>query len=232
MTDVNIFGQIRGLARTYFSTSQLDVQPMLADGGEQLVSQALPERTELVKLGKSFGAAIPTASAFTYVNAWPTTRAELVLLNGESAGGPSYVVDRAWMASITAGATGPVALLGQIIPATAATQGATGPATADNTAIKRHQMSGRTNNTITSNARLVLANVQFAVADQWFLLGQTPGLAATAGGAVLAQGVEAQVLGRIIIPPQAAFCLAGIASIGAGTAIAGLEWHEVQLNLG
>jgi len=232
MTDVNVFGQIRGAVRQFLTGGGQAQQPVLSEGLEQLVNQVLPERAEIVKLGKSYGAAIPTGSAFTFVNAWPTTRAELVLLNGETSGGPSYVIERAWLSAITAGATGPVALLGQIIPSSAPTQGATGPATADNTAVLRHQLSGKTNNTISSNAKLVMANVQFAVANQWFLLGQTPGLVAAAGGSVLAQGVEADVKGRIIIPPQAALCLAGIASIGAGTGIIGLEWHELYLNLG
>src|SRR5258707_5529124 len=107
MTDVTVLGQIRGNARQYFSSPGVNTQPVMSDGGALVVAQELPERAELVKLGKSYGAAIPTGSAFTYVNAWPTTRAELILANAEGTGGPSYSVDRVWLADITAGPTGP-----------------------------------------------------------------------------------------------------------------------------
>src|SRR4051812_35298353 len=65
--------------------------------GDQRVSQALPPKSELARLGLTYTCAIATASAFTYVNAWPTTRAELVLYNGEAGNGKSYVIDSVWM---------------------------------------------------------------------------------------------------------------------------------------
>src|SRR5438132_3345792 len=87
--------------------------------GGLLIQQDLPERSELVRLGNSYGAQIPTGSAFTFVAAWPTTRAELVLWNGEATGGKSYVIDRCWIANITTmAAAQPIAMLGQLAPNT------------------------------------------------------------------------------------------------------------------
>jgi hypothetical protein len=55
------------------------------------------------------------------VNAWPTTRAELVLYNGEPAGGKSYVIDSAFMADISsAAAAQSKALLAQLVAAATA----------------------------------------------------------------------------------------------------------------
>jgi hypothetical protein len=189
--------------------------------GESLMSQALPERSELVRQGNSWGAQIPTGSAFTFVNAWPTTRAELVLWNGEPAGGLAYLIDRVWMANITSeGAAQPSSILAQLAPAALAVAAPT-----DNAAVLRQSLSGRVK-TYTGNARLMVANTAFALTNLWFSLGSgdmspmTTNLGATC---------DKDVYGRYIVYPGAAFCLAGLAGTAAGTAILGVEWHEVKL---
>src|SRR5258707_1752152 len=140
MTDVTVLGQIRGNARQYFSSPGVNTQPVMSDGGALVITQELPERAELVKLGKSWGAAIPTGSAATYVAGWPTTAPGLVMKNNEIAGGPSYIIDRVWLADISAGATGGPGIAAQLqIP------GTTGAFT-DNSAVLKHQLSGRLGN--------------------------------------------------------------------------------------
>lgn len=223
MTDVNIYGQIRGAIRQYFISAQQNVQPVLGDGGEQIVNQGLPERSELVKLGNSWGVAIPTASAFTFVAAWPTTRAELVIFNGEDDGAKTYVIDRAWMVNITSmAAAQPLALLGQVVPAALAIAQA-----ADNAAIIRTHLSGKLSN-YNGRGTFALANTAFALANKWTTLGSGLTAPMTTN---LGCSIEANVLGRYLIPPGGAFCLAGLAGTAAGTAIIGCEFHEVQLNL-
>lgn len=205
--------------------ADLDDQPLaISESGELFVSQALPERCELVRLGCGFGAAIPTASAFTFVNAWPTTRGELVLWNGETVGsGKTYVIDRVWLTNITSQAAAqPYSLLGQIAPTSLAIAAPT-----DNTAVLRHNLLGKST-LVNSNARLMLANTAFAVANQWFTLGNGPISPMTTN---LGASMEALVYGRYLIPPGAAFCLAGLAGTAAGTAICGVEWFEVQMTL-
>lgn len=191
--------------------------------GESLVAQAMPERAELSRLGAGFGAAIPTASAFTFVATPPTTRSELVLYNGEPAGGKTYVVERAWLANVTSqGAAQHYSLQAQIAPAS---RGVAAPA--DDATVLRRNLSGRSTD-VGSNARLALADATFAVADQWFALGRgvSSPMTTNLGGCL-----EAPVCGRYLIPPGAAFLLAGIAGTAAGSAICGLEWCEVAMQL-
>jgi hypothetical protein len=225
MTDVKSLLQIRGNIRTYFGAAGQDLQPMLSDGGAQIMVQGLPERAELVKLGASWGAGLPTGSAFAPVAAWPTTVSNLVLANGEAVGGPTYIVDRAWMSAITAGSTGPSVILAQTIP-----YGSTGAFT-DTATILRRQLSLR-GSAFSSNAKLSATAANVLVASQWFPLGPSVGYSSSAVAGNIGTTCEADIKGRILIPPGAALAFAGVASVAAGTSIMGVEWHEVLLNLG
>lgn len=222
MTDVDIRGQIRGNIRPYFSGAGTDVQLMLSDGGALISVQALPERAELVKLGQSWGAAIPTGSAATYIAGWPTTAPALVMQNAEAAGGPTYIIERAWLADISAGATGGRSLVGQLQPA-----GITGTFT-DNAVVLKHQLSGRAAN-YGGNAKFAVAAANIPIASQWFPLGNAS-MGATISN--LGSSLEANVFGRLLVPPGAFLSLVGCAGTAAGTYIIGVEWHEVFLNLG
>lgn len=214
----------RGLTRKSSVPDYADLYeatPGMNSRGEWLMSQGLPERTELVRLGYSWGAQIPTGSAFTFVNAWPTTRAELVLCNGELAGGKTYIIDRCWMANITSQAAAqPYSLLGQLAPSSLAIAAAT-----DNAAVLRQSLSGKLK-VYNGNAKLALANTAFALTNLWFALGNGPISPMTTN---LGASMEVNVFGKYLVPPGAAFCLAGLAGTAAGTAICGIEWHEVQL---
>lgn len=217
---------LKGISQTsspYYSEGQ-EGSLGINSRGHALVSMGLPERVDLVRLGNSWGAAIPTGSAFTYVNAWPTTRAEIILYNGESGNNAkSYLIDRVWMANITsiAGAQ-PITILGQMAPSTLSVAAPT-----DNTAIIKHNLLG-SKGSYTGNARLALANTAFALTNQWFALASVD-LSPTTnlGGAVVAE-----CYGRYVITPGATFCLAGLSGTAAGTAILGVEWHEALLSLG
>ena len=218
-----LLGRVRGAAsRPAYSDGDEKI-PGMTQGGEILVAEALPERTELVRLGNSWSAQIPTGSAFTFVNAWPTTRAELVLWNGEASSGKTYVIDRCWMSNITSqGAAQPYSLLAQLAPVNLAIASPT-----DNTAVLRQQLSNRLV-TCSSSARLMLANTAFALTNHWFTLGNGPVFAMTTN---LGGSIEAECRGRYLVPPGGAFCLAGLAGTAAGTAICGVEWHEVQMTV-
>lgn len=217
---IKIAGRIRGLFAGNSSENREDEQFHMNSRGDQLVAQGLPERTEIVRLGNSWGCAIPTASAFTFVNAWPTTRAELVLYNGEDKGGPSYIIDKVWMSNITSmAAAQPMTLLAQIAAAALAIAAA-----ADNAAVLRYHLSGNLTN-YGGRAALALANTAFALANKWSAVASvTPSPTTNLGAAVMAD-----LYGRFIVPPGAAFCIAGLAGTAAGTAVAGIEWHEAQI---
>lgn len=189
--------------------------------GDQIIAQGLPERAELVRLGQSWGAQIPTGNAFTFVAAWPTTRAELLLYNGEDKGGKTYIIDRIWMTNITSQAAAqPFSMLGQLAPAVLAIAAA-----ADNAAVLRQSLSGKVKN-YGGRAALALANTAFCLANQWFPLGPAAVSPMTTN---LGNTVEALVYGRYLVAPGAAFGVAGLAGTAAGTAICGIEWHEAQI---
>ena len=215
-----IMARVRKIAVPSYSDGDEKI-PAMNDRGEILVSEGLPERAELVRQGNSWGAQIPTGSAFTFVNAWPTTRAELVLCNAESAGGKTYIIDRVWMTNITSQAAAqPFSILAQLAPVALAIAAAT-----DNTAVLRQSLTGRVK-TYSGRAALALANTAFALTNQWFTIGNAAVSPMTTN---LGHSAEALVYGKYLVPPGAAFCIAGLAGTAAGTAICGVEWHECQL---
>lgn len=222
MIDLNLSQQL--LVRRSTVPDYNEAQQCLPGGnsrGESLFAQALPERSELVRQGKSWAAAIPTGSAFTYVAGWPTTRAELVLYNGEAANGLTYVLDRVWMANITSMAAAQFAsILYQCSPVNHGIAAAT-----DNTAILKWSLSGK-QNVYNGNAKLAVANTAFALTNLWTTIGAPINAAMTTN---LGATCEANVFGRFLIPPGACGCFAGLAGTAVGTAIIGVEWHEVQM---
>jgi hypothetical protein len=223
MSLIKIAGRVRGYFAGNYPENREDEQLHINPRGDQIVVQGLPERSELIRMGASWGAQIPTASAFTFVAAWPTTRSELSLQNTAVATGKTLIIERVWLTNITSmAAAQPISLLGQLVPSSPL------PAViADNTAILRQCLSGiRTN--YNGFGALIMAGTSLAVANKWFPLGNAIVPAPTTN---LGVSIEANVYGRYLVPPGAAFCTAGLAGTAAGTALIGIEWHEVQLLL-
>lgn len=202
-----------------YSDSQ-EVVPAANDRGELLVAAGLPPKAELFRLGRTITRTIPTGSAFTHVAAWPTTRAELVIQNGEAAGGKSYVFDSAWAANVATSiaAASAYTLLGQIVNTHAT-------AVANNTAVLTTNRAGFGG--YTSLSRCAVANTTYGVASQWEVLAAAPaGPAASIGLAVYAE-----LNGGIILPPGAILLLNLVVGTATGTASIGATWSEVQLPL-
>lgn len=201
-------------------------------------NQYLPERTNLVLQGNSYGCIL--ATGLTSVALQPTTLSDLAIFNGEPIGGAgssepgavgggpgkTYIIDRVFgFLNAAAAAVTQLSLVGQIIPAQPLEAGPS-----DVTSILRWSLSGR-RSTYTGKAALVtnVTTQPTAVANKWFILGSS---AASGGAASIGTAVEANCYGRYLIPPGAYFSLTGI----VGTAVAssmfvGFEWHEVQLPL-
>ena len=195
-------------------------QPFMNSGGDQIVAQGLPERAELVRLGRSFSAQIPAASAWTLLITIPSTLANLSLQNGEAAGGKSYVIDRFWVKAVTSMASAcwltPLSQL--VVPGT--TQ------VANDATVLRTNLSGSTN---TSLAKLVMASTATGcITDKWNH-HQGANVSPTTN---IAACVEVLCYGRYIVPPQGSFNINAQESVSGGTAICSVEWHEVQLDLG
>lgn len=213
-----LLGRVRKLIVPTYSDQDEKI-PAMNDRGELLVSPALLPKTELARLGQTWNVKIATASAFTHVAALPTTRAELVLFNGEAAGGKSYVIDSVWHLGITSmAAAGSVALLGQIVP------NATAPT--DNTSQLITSRNGKTYN---GYAKRAVAQTTMT-ADKWELLASSN----SGGGATAQIGLAtiAELNGGWILKPGDMLGVNVVAGTAAGTAIMGITWHEVQLPIG
>ena len=211
-----LLGRVRKTSVPSYSDNQ-EVVPQVNDRGELLTSIALPPKAELVRLGRTITRTIPTGSAFTHVAAWPTTRAELVVQNGEAAGGKSYVFDSAWAVNCATSisAASAYTLLGQVVN--------TGSAVTDNAAVLTTNRAGHGN--YTSLSKCAVANTSYGVASKWEVLAAAPaGPAASIGLAVYAE-----LFGGIVLPPGAILLLNLIAGTATGTAIIGATWHELQL---
>ena len=214
-------GNVRKTARPHLPEGSY-YAPNITNGAEFIVTQGLPPKAELVRLGLGWTARIATASAFTYVAAWPTTRGEIVLYNGEAALGKSYIIDSAWMYNITSMAAAQhQTLIGQLVPVVAT-------APTDDTAQLINSLSGKSG--YSGRARRAVANTAAGqTTNLWDVLATSQASAMTTN---LGAALYAELWGKYIVPPGGVFALAGIAGTAAGTATIGVTWFEVQLDLG
>jgi hypothetical protein len=193
--------------------------PYMNPRGDLSVALGLPERTELVRMGKSFSAQIPAASAFTLLITIPTTRAELALQNAAPADSNIVlVIERFWVKAVTSMASaGDLTPLSQVvIPGTTLV--------ADNAAVLRTSLSGKPN--YDGYGTLCIASTATGcVTDKWNhhqgrSVPQTTNIAAA---------VEVNCFGKYLIPPGGNFSMNAQESVSGGTAIIGVEWHEALL---
>jgi hypothetical protein len=212
-------GRVRASTLTAYSEGD-EKPPAMNKRGDLSTAFGLPERTEIVRIGRSFSAQIPAASAFSLLITIPTTRAELALQN-PTGNTVSYVIERFWVKAVTStGSAGVITPLCQISP-----PGTT--AVADNTAVLRTNLAGKV--TVSPSATLCIASTATgALTDKWIhfpsgLQSMTTNIAAC---------VDVNCYGRYIIPPGGVFNMNAQESVSGGTAIIGVEWHEVVLDLG
>lgn len=216
-----LMGRVRGSGGPpALSDSQLAV-PDMTSRGDLLLAQGLPERADLVRLGNSWGAQIKEADAFTLLITAPTTLAALALQNGEQSGGKSYIIDRVWLKAVTSlAAANYLALLAQVTPPGTAI-------VADSANKTVYGLSGKKN--YGGKAQIAIASiVTGALADQWAPIGASQALGTSTS---IAAAFEAFVYGRYVIPPGGVFNIGAQEAVSGGTAIVGVEWHEVQLAL-
>lgn len=211
-----LVGLVRGRARPEYAAG--DQRLSLANGGEACVAFGLPPKSEIVRTGNSWYAAIPTANAFQPVAAYPTTLSNIVIYNGYPSTGPSLVIDTVGAVAITSiAAASSLTLLAQI-----SNVGVAAPT--DNTAVL---ISGRTGTAYGGKVKRAIANTDFAVANKWEVIGESSGHPSTAIGA----GAFADVGGGWIVPPGACFLTNVVASTAGGTAIQTVSWHELVLSI-
>lgn len=205
-------GRVRGSSRSSYAEGD-EKPPTIEKGGEVLVADGLPPEMASARLGLKWSAAIPTGSAFTYVNAWPTTRAEIVFRNVST--DKIAVFEWAWMVNITtAAAAHSYALLAQLVSVHAAV-------TDDVTVLYNGRYSGETyTRSSVLEADLALTTM---IANKWELIG---GVNNVQAASVAACVPPTPMGGGWIVRPGGAIGFAGVASTAAGTAIIGAAWSE------
>lgn len=220
---VDIYGFTKATTEVINASSLQETPVLFNSRGDLLATQSLPERTEIVRLGRSYSAQIAAANAFTYVAALPTTRAELVLFNAAAVGGVSIVIDRVWLYGVTSmGAAQPIVILGQVAATGLVAAPVDGTTTIVQTGLNGHNAALAR----LGVALFALANTAFALANHWQVIGNGLVSAPTTN---LGAAIEGLCYGRYIIPPTAAFCVNAVAGTAAGTAVMGIDYHEVQI---
>lgn len=219
---VNTYGIVRGGVDIYHTPPGGEMQTNYNNRGDMLVSLSLPDRAELVRQGGSWSCQLKEANAFTLLITIPSTLATLCLQNCESQGGKSYVIDRVWTKCVTTtAAANYITTLAQLLPPGAAV-------VAHSANVTISSMSGKS--AYTGKAQICAATILPAfVADKWQAVGTC--LLLPTSTSIAAYG-EAQLYGRYIVPPGGCFGVSAQEAVSGGTAIQGIEWHEVQLTLG
>lgn len=187
--------------------------------GDSLVAQALPELTEIVRMGGSYQ--VQTSAAVAALTATPTTVAALSLYNGESATGRTYVIDSISEFEIVVDATQSnstaLFVLNNVVPVTA-------PADA---ALSIRSLAGRK---YSGRARTVVGGT--ITNDGWFPAGASAASAPAAGGSAW-KVIDVPLRGLYIVPPGGLFSVqASKVAATAAQAQFVIRWHEVQLTLG
>ncbi len=211
-------GDVRRTSVPTYSSGDSRVQ--VNSRGELLTTQALPERTELVRLGGSYSAQIPAASAFTLLITIPTTRAEIALQNSAAAGSNIFIViERFWVKAVTSmGAAVCLTPLSQVVvPGTTLV--------ADNAAVLRNSLSGKSLTYGGYGTLCIASTATGCLTDKWNH-HQSANVPQTAN---IAACVEVNCFGKYLIPPQGNFSMNAQESVSGGTGIIGVEWHEAYL---
>jgi hypothetical protein len=192
--------------------------PVMNPRGDISTAEGMPLKTEITRQGNTWTCCIATGSAFTYLNAWPTTRGELVLYNGDSQ--LSYVIDSVFMVDITsAAAAQSKSMLAQLVP-----PGNIGTVPTQDTTQLITSRSGRA--AYGGAAIRAVANTAMGqTANRWEIVGSVT----VPNTASISAAIYEDLFGGWIVPPKGGIAFAGVASTAAGTAILGCTWHEILL---
>lgn len=181
--------------------------------GHQFIAQAVAAYEELSRQGQGWQTMQTSATAALVVR--PTTVTGLELWNGNGAGsGLCLVVDRLFSHNLVSSTTGLGGGAGiwAMVTAVKAT-----PSTASLAVVGN---SGKA-----YGGAVVNAVGTTVVANGWFPWGMTR-MRESAGSVVPAGILEAQVQGRIIVPPQCSLCITVVSGYAADTFCSGASWYE------
>ena len=214
-------GMVRGESAGNSPEGREDARVMLNNRGDQLIAVALPELTELVRLGGSWQVASTTGQAA--LTALPTTTAGLTIVNAEPADGKCLAIDGfgSWEAVVDATQTDVTAIFAML---KARNDTASSAGTAE-TGIK--SLSGRQ-----PGQTLVTAGRGKTVVNNGWFPHSTEGaqMAAAAAGANWKVN-ECRCRGLYLVPPGGEFSVQAVKAAAAAAAqqFFFIRWHEVQL---
>lgn len=214
---IKVAGRVRGLFAGNYPENREDEQMHVNSRGDLIVTNSLPERTEIVRMGDSYQ--VMTAAAIAPLTGLPTTTGGLNLWNGEQSNGKSYVIDKVSVTEIVVDVTqsNMTAVFACLVrpPVTAPTDAA----------LTIRSLSGR--NAYSGRAR---TTVNAAVTnDGWFPIGTSAPVAAAVAGSAW-KVTDITLNGLYLVPPGAQFCVhAAKVAATAGQVHFGIVWHEVQL---
>lgn len=216
---VRAAGWVRGLVVADNGESREDVQLNVNNRGDLLIAQALPELTELVRLGGSWYCLSAAAAPLIAV---PTVAAGLSLFNNEADLGKCMAIDSFGCVEIITDAAqqNSLALFASLAP-----RGS--PALPADAALTIASLSGRKAGT-GANIRTAAGAVTLAT-DVWCPHAPAaPGATAFAGA--VWRVTEAQVRGLYYVPPEAMFSIAAVKTVATAAQIRYfIRWHEVQM---
>lgn len=177
---------------------------------EQLVAQGMPQYAEMTRLGQGWQVQSVLAVAGLVVR--PSTVTALEIWNGYAATGPSLIIDRMNCFNlVSTNVIESYTLWAQVTTVKAA------PAAGANVTVRGN--SGK------AYGGSVVAGLGTTVIDSgWFPWGQ--GYTKGAGGVVPHGNIEAQVWGRLIVPPGCSLCLHTVSSLIGQTFTHGAGWYE------
>jgi hypothetical protein len=185
--------------------------------GDLLISQSMPERAEIVRMGDSWQVA--SSSAIAPLITTPTTTGGLNLWNGEQSNGKTYVIDRVQVSEIVVDATqsNMTAVFAMLVRPPVATP--TDAALTIRSLSGRNAYSGRARTTVNASV----------TNDGWFAIGTSAPTAAAAAGSAW-KVTDVPINGLYLVPPGGQFCVHAVkAAATAGQVIFSIVWHEVQL---
>lgn len=224
MQEAKVFGRVRQLLQAFDQRAPGDEESLgLNEQGALLVALDSSPYGELVRSGRAFE--VHTTTAVAAVVAVPTTAVLLQIYNNEADDGRAYIIDRVWglMAAGTA-AAGQGALIGALGQTRVAA-----PALALLAINALNGTGGKDTRVTQSTAAL---DAVTGVVGNWRVLpGQTGGLKV---GAAATPGVfiNADVNGRLMVPPGRSFGVHVLADVVGSTFTVGIEWHEKLFKLG
>jgi hypothetical protein len=229
-TSVSIFGRVRQVLQGLDQAASGDEEQIaLNEQLEQLMAMGSSPYGEITRLGRAFE--IHTVAAVAAVVALPTTASMLSIWNGEADSGRSLIIDRVWGLRIvsTTAIASQAALIGCLGQTRVATLGTL-------SGLPKNALNGNGggDTKVASYLTAIALDAVTGVTGNWRVLpGQTGGLKISAGAATVGGDfLNAEVNGRIIVPPGRAFGIHVMAPLVAETFLCGVEWHEKWLRLG